>query len=225
MRDGLPEPDAETFAALQAEAITARPKASDWAKLVAKLRWAVEVERRGLEAPGTIAPRIALDALIEFLVKQRCIEQHGAHVPLVRLAGALADLAGGSTPPLFKPTVRKAGNRSKSHAEAVIRGFSVRAAEELIESGVPAPDATRRVATALRAGKVSGWERINAATVENWRERIRQGVWRRQPVPGASQEAIDHYLEPLPAALGSSPKQRGEILLKILRERGRALTG
>jgi hypothetical protein len=48
--DGLPLADAAFFAALETDALTAWPKATDWAVLVAGLRWAAEVGRRGGEA-------------------------------------------------------------------------------------------------------------------------------------------------------------------------------
>jgi len=201
------------------EALTARPKATDWAVLVAGLRWAAEVDRRGNEdgnvPEGTTAPRIALKALIAFLNKQPCVERHGAHVSLVRLAGALADLGDGIVSPLFRPTVRNPGNPGKGNNAALIMGFAARTLTELKDGGMPLDDAARRVATALRAGQVRGSGKYDAATVKTWRARIKS---RSKSIPPA---AIFHYEEPLPPTLGHTPKQRGEALLKVLRDRGR----
>jgi hypothetical protein len=129
--DGLPTPSDAFLAALGREAptgneaLTTRPKATDWAVLVAGLRWAAEIDRRGNEdanvPEGTTGPRIALKALIAFLLKQDCVERHGAHVPLVRLAAALADLGDGIVSPLFRPTVRHPGAEGPSVRKRTLR--------------------------------------------------------------------------------------------------------
>ena len=61
--DGLPLPDDATLAQTPRRNHDTGPKASDWADLAARVRWAVE-------APGTKGHRIALNAVIDFLNKQ-----------------------------------------------------------------------------------------------------------------------------------------------------------
>ena len=56
--DGLPLPDEATrdaIADLAREALTARPKATEWAILVASLCWAAEVGRQGPEGTCSAA--------------------------------------------------------------------------------------------------------------------------------------------------------------------------
>jgi hypothetical protein len=221
--DGLPVPDAITFAALRSEAMTARPKVSDWADLVAGLRWAADTAGWGEEEapnfpPGSIAPRLALKAIISFLCKQDCVRNHGAVLPLVQLAGGLVDLGDGIANPIFKPAAWKPDQRRKGRTDMMTMGLAARAVTELMDGGVPLRDATRSVANALRSGKVQGSRKVNAETVKNWRARIEEGGG------SAPQDAIDHYKGPLPDEFGHTPKQRGENLLRLFRERGRGMT-
>jgi hypothetical protein len=209
--DGLPLPDDATWAKLRAEAMTRRPKVSDWADLAAGLRWAIG-------HPGAMAPRIALKAVIDFLNKQPCVHSYGAALPLIELAAGLADLSDGITVPALKPAKRNPDNRRKSRADALTMGLAARAAEELVKGGMSLKEACRAVATALRAGKVRGWKKVNAETVKNWRARIAEGD------RGAPQEAIDHFKGDLPDTYGDTHKQRGESLLALFRARGWAMT-
>ena len=213
--DGLPRADAAFFAALETDALTARPKATDWAVLVAGLRWAAEVGRRGGEAgdapPGTTASRLALKAVLAFLEKQDCVMRHGASMPLAKIQGALTDLAQGRVSPMFKPPVKANGNPGKGKGESLRMGIAARAMSELMDGGDSEDDAARQVAGAL-GGK------MRPATVRNWRARLNQG-----PGPGAPQEAIDHFKAPLPSWPDSTPTMRGKRLLEILKERSALL--
>jgi hypothetical protein len=206
--DGLPLPDQATFNALRSEsgALTARPKASEWADLVAMLRWAAEVRRRGEDADnvpqGVTAARLALKAVIQFLQRE-CVLKHGASMPLIELQAALTDLTNGRVSQMFKPVAKPSGNPGKSRSDAAFMGNSARAMSLLMEAGKSEKDAASRV------GKVLG---IEPSQVKNWRDRLNQG-----PGPGAPRAAIDHYKARLPTWPDSTPLQQGERLLKVIK--------
>jgi hypothetical protein len=210
--DGLPLPDAEAAencAAKAREALTARPKASDWAVLVASLYWAVEADRRAIAAtnapPGSTAARIALKAVIQFLEKQPCVMQRGASMPLIELQGALVDLAAGRVSQLLKPIVKPPYNPGKGHHDSLRMGMAAKAMSLLMDGGI------REDAAALRVARAIG---IESRTVRNWRNRLKEG-----PGPGAPQEAVRHYKEALPPWPGSTPIQQAERVLELLRAR------
>jgi hypothetical protein len=207
--DGVPFPDEETLNAWRAQAITEQPNSRDWAELVVMLRWATELERPGATNPrlpaGMTAPEYALRAVLHFLERQPSVMRHSALAPLLRLRGAIVDLADGRISPLLKPVARPVGNPGKGQHEAFRMGMAARTMSELMEGGASEHDAARRVARAL-GGKISG------VTVRNWRARLNEGHG-----SGAPQAAIEHYRAPLPPGLGDTPKLRGENLLKRLK--------
>lgn len=150
----------------------------------------------------------ALRAVLLFLERQPGVMRHAAIAPLIRLQGDIIDLADGRVSPLFKPVARQRGNPGKGQNEAMRMGFAVRTMSELMDGGTSEAEAARQVAAAIGE---------KATTVRNWRARLNEG-----PGPGAPQLAIDHYKEPLPPDLGSTPEQRGKNLLGVLRTRGPA---
>jgi hypothetical protein len=88
---------------------------------------------------------------------------------------------------------------------------------ECVEAGDSISVAAEKVTRALRTGR-RDLRDLKPPTVKNWRDRLEAG-----PGPGAPDEAIKHYKEPLPPGLGTTPRQRADNLLKILAERGSQL--
>jgi hypothetical protein len=225
--------DDATFARWKAEARACPPNPDDWAHFVAMLRLSAAIDSYSADNPdlpgaAMASSLCAMQAVVSFLQKQPHLDQHGEAVaPLNRLSMALHDIGEGRPAAMFKP-VREPGAPGAPRNRAaidMIKGFAARAVDELCQSGTPLTKAAEQVADALRKASrrerstqeppgQKGFGRITAGTVRNWRARIMEGAG-----PGASDLAILHYKEPLPVAAGGTPKQRGEFLLKVLRDR------
>jgi hypothetical protein len=144
--------------------------------------------------------------------------REGGHLaPLMRLLAAIVDLANGRQSDLFVPVIKKPGNPGKGVAHTALQGLAARALAELVDSGEPVKQASDKVANALRKGR-KDMRNVTGETVKNWRARLDEGPGAR----GAPDDALQHYIAPLPADWSTS-RIRGENLLKALRERGEAL--
>jgi hypothetical protein len=76
------------------------------------LRWAAELDRRGVANPklpeAMTAIEQALRVIISFLGRRSSLPIDDV-APLLRLQAAIIDLANGRASPLFKPVKRRAG--------------------------------------------------------------------------------------------------------------------
>ncbi|CAN2533031.1 hypothetical+protein [Methylocapsa aurea] len=220
--NGLPFMDDETLAKWRAEALESLPLADDWADLVACLRWANELDRRGIEMEklpkGLTAAERSLNAILLFMQRQPSLMREGGIAPLMRLHSAMVDVADGIASPLFKPVAKGSGRPGNGITVDTIKGFAARAMSELMEAGDTENDAATKVAKAIRKGRHSDMGDIETKTIKNWRDRLNSGIG-----PGASAIAIQQYKEELPHDLGSTPRERGQALLRVLAERGRML--
>jgi hypothetical protein len=216
--DGLPFIDDATLKEWRAEALRNLPAPNDMADLLVLLRWNAQVDREGIENAelpnGLTACERSISAILAFLQNQNFSQTHGGSEPLTRLHAGILDIADGIAPALFKPKKRHAGRPGKGITYAALQGLAARTLTELIEGGGNKFEAANRVAKSLKKPSTD-MQDVTGETVTNWRERIVQGVG-----PGAPAEAVAHYKEPLPLRLGSTPKMRGENLLKIIAERG-----
>jgi hypothetical protein len=218
---GLPFADNKTIDAWRAEALRELPQPNDWADFIAMLRHSAELDRQGYAHPGMPENATgcvhALKAVISLLQRQPGLMRRGDLALLLRLHGALVDLAAGRASPIFKPVHRAAGAPGKGATFAHIQGLAARALAELVDGGMPVRDAAQRVARALKTGRKDMGD-VTPETIINWRERIEQG-----PGPGAPEDAIRSFLEPLPPSMGDTPLKRGNNLVKVLKERSAML--
>ncbi len=126
--DGLPFPDEKTIADWRAEALQNLPDPTDVVDLMVCLRWAAELDRRGVGNPrlpdGLTAAEKALRAVVNFLQRQPALMRRGDTAPLSRLYSAIIDIADGRRSPLFKPVNTKRGNPGRPINREVIQAFA-----------------------------------------------------------------------------------------------------
>jgi hypothetical protein len=221
--DGLPIIDNATLEAWTAEALAEPPDPQFWVDLTIILRWAAELDRRGVNdpkmPPGMTPCFFALHHLYGLLLKQLFLMRRGENcAPLMRLSSAIFDLSDGRVSPMFKPLSRKKGNPGLPSNFEIIKGTAARAMSELIEGGMPLPEAAQIVANALQDASRKVVGNITAQTVTNWRERLMQGEG-----PGASEFAVQAYRDSLPFEMGDTPLERGKNLVGQLRQRAAGL--
>ncbi len=194
--DGLPFPSDKDLAQLQADGLANPPALDDWADFTSMLRHAAAIGRSGKSnpqlPPGMTEIEMSLRTVVGFLQKQPLLMGEAAVGPLLRLHGAISDLAIGKISPLFKPAKRPANNPGKGGGDSMIMGMAAKTMSMLMESGSSEVTAAQKVAAALRAngGDYSG---IRGSTVKGWRDRIRVG-----PGGKAPDMAIQHYQTALP---------------------------
>jgi hypothetical protein len=220
--DSLPFPDEETITKWRAEALAHPPSPDAWADLIALLRWAAELDRRGIDnpdlPPGMTAPQKSLLALLKFLEQHHILMKCGDTGPLFRLYTAVVDLANGRVSPMFKPVERHVGNPGKGLGYETIQGMAAKTLDELVAAGDSPKDAAKRVAAALKKSGREDMENATPVTVIKWREHLREA---RKPGPGAPENALRHFNEtPWP---GLSPRKRGEALLRALKQNAKAV--
>jgi hypothetical protein len=212
---------AKLFEQWQREAREFPPSLDDVAEMMAHIRACAAFDRDVFskwEPPDQLAAaQGCLRAVLVFLQKQSGLVERGDLAPLLRLNGALSDLAVGRVSDLLKPAKKKAGRRGVSSQREFLQAMGARTLSELVEAGDDLDLAASRVARALQA-KRRDMSDVSAATVVNWRERLRQG-----PGRGASEEAVQQYNMSLPDRFGATPRLRGEALLKALAKRGDAI--
>lgn len=203
------------------EASDSPPNIDDFAEMMADIRLHAALDRTEfskLEPPDELCAALAcLQAVLSFLQKQPGLMERKDLAPLLRLNGALNDLAGGKPSNLLKPARKpggKGGNTGDNITYKFIKAIAARTLSELITAGEDINQSAGRIARALKAGR-RDMGHVNAATVVNWRERFEQG-----PGAGAQADAMEQYRMPTP---GDTPKERGENLLKALAQRGGAI--
>jgi hypothetical protein len=218
--DGIPFPDPELMKKWHEAALRDLPSPQDVADLIVSLRWAAELDRIGAankELPDRLTSiEYMLRSLRACLSTVPVLMEDGALAPLARLHTEIVDLAKGHKSKLFVPITTKPGNQGKGTAQDCIQGMAARALSEFIDAGEPAKQSADRIAQALRKGR-RDMRDITGDTVKNWRARLNEGPGAR----GVSQDALNHYLAPLD--IGSTPKARGEALIKAFRHRGEAI--
>jgi hypothetical protein len=224
--DGVPWPDPELMKKWREAALRDLPPpqdlAEDFADLIAAMRWASELDRIGAtnkELPDRLtSTEYMLRSLLHCFLTIPTLLKGGHLAPLMRLKAAIVDLANGRQSDLFVPVIKKPGAPRKSAVHAFVQGMAARTLAELVDSGEPVKQASNRVANAVRNGR-KDMRDVTGDTVKNWRARLDEGPGAR----GAPDDALQHYLAPLPLDFGSTSKMRGENLLKMLRERGETI--
>jgi hypothetical protein len=184
----------------------------DISELIVALREAAHVGDGDELRPGLAAAERQLMLLLNALSVEPELQISRSLKPLMVLHGALVDLANGQQPEMLTPLRKPAGRPEKDVASVFLQAMAARTLSELFEGGEALAVAAGRVAKALRGMKGNP----TTTTVKNWRARLEEG-------PGGSgmpRDAWEQYVAPLPPGLGSTPKERGENLLKALRERG-----
>jgi len=218
--DGVPLPDPELTKKWREAALRDLPTPQEFADLIAAMRWGAELDRIGAankELPDRVTSiEYMLRMLTTFFSASRVLEGNGI-APLIRLHAAIVDLANGRQSELLVPVIKKPGHPGKGVTHALTQALAARALSELVDSGEPLDQAANRVAQALRKGRKDMHD-VTGTKVKNWRARLQEGPGAR----GVSDDALKHYLAPLPANFGSTSKMRGENLLKVFRERGEA---
>jgi hypothetical protein len=195
------------------------PSPESWARLVAFLHYAAEVDRTemaGAEMPGHRASWVASFAVLAFLIEQPALGDP-AIVPVLRLTAALADLRHGKVSAMFKPA-RAPGRSPNSSAFECIKGVAARTMTELMASGQDKWEAARLVARAC--GTMRGYGAVTSKTVAGWRNVLEAGAGPGAPERGA---ALFAYNKPLPASYGAAPRERARKLLVELRRHARQL--
>ena len=195
-----------TRLSVREDAMKALPRPDDWADLISDLWMASQGAYHPDLPPGASGPMMALFAVNAFFQKQHVVMSNGAALPLIQLAAALAELADGHVAQMFKPVTKSPGGRpANSMAHEMMKGLAARAMAELMEGGATKAEASGRVGRAIGE---------KPATVAGWRDRLSAG-----PGPGASDEAVSSYRDPLPPLPNSTPTERGERLLELLAAR------
>jgi hypothetical protein len=218
--DGVPLPDPDFMKKWREAALRDLPPpqelAEHFAELIAAMRWASELDRIGAankELPDKLTSiEYMLRSLLTCFSTIPVLMKDGALAPLMRLRAAIVDLADGRQSELFVPIIKKPGNPGKGVVHTALQGLAARALAELAIK-----QASDRVANALRKGR-KDMRDVTGETVKNWRKRLDEG-----PDGGAPDDALQHYIAPLPPEFGDTSKIRGERLLKALRERGEAI--
>lgn len=221
--DGVPKPNPAQMKKWWEEVLRDLPPPQDlaenFADLIVALRWASELDRKGAankELPDRLtSTEYMIRSLLTCFLTIPTLLKGGHLAPLLRLQAAIVDLAAGRQSDLFVPVIKKPGNPGKGAAHAALQGFAARALAELVDSGEPVRQASDRIANALRKGR-KNMRDVTGDTVKNWRARLDEGPGAR----GTPDDALQHYLAPLPLDFGSTSKMRGEMLIKVLRERG-----
>jgi hypothetical protein len=224
--DGIPLPDPELLKKWREAALRDLPPPQDlaenFADLIAAMRWASELDRIGAtnkDLPDKLtSTEYMLRALLPCFSTIPVLMKDGALALLMRLSAAIVDLANGRQSALFVPVIKKPGAPRKSVSHAAVQGLAARALAELDDSGEPIKQASNRVANAVRKGR-KDMRDVTGETVKNWRARLEEGLGAR----GTPEDALAHYLAPLPPDFGTTSKVRGENLLKMLSERGEVL--
>jgi len=137
---------------------------------------------------------------------------------LLRLAAAFSDLADQNVPELFKPDAKHVGRHRDTIGFSVAKGSAARAMSELMRAGDSKKAASEKVALAFKAGKCPGFRACNATKISNWRDKFNEGP----DLPNHGRSAgLLRYEADLPVEAGSSPRQRAEFLIGILRSGGK----
>jgi hypothetical protein len=238
-------PSMEQEAQWRAEARANPPDLASWQECYVGWRWAQELDRQQAdldrrleraseeeerelqrqqitppECPsGLWAINYATGAIFNFLMNQRNLPFFARGHPWTRLMLAINHLAtgGGHVPAFLKP-VRGPGSPGKGDGVDIVKALAARTYAKLVEGGQK--DAAHLVACALREASRRGLGPVNAATVQNWHERVEQG-----PGPGASRLMVEQYRQPIDPPLGDTPLQEGEALLAVLEIRAMSFVG
>lgn len=205
-------PSADTISSWVAGAVSNPPNLESWVDLIVQIRNGNDREINNLSNSSQeielSASVNAIHHIVSFLQAQsEFSDDKSALVPLMRLYMALQDLQRGIVSPMFKPQ----GKRGNSAVYEIEKGYAERALSELLASGMSAEEASRKVASACGNFQKKG--RIEAKTVRNWRERLEQG-----PGPGVSDASVLAYKRDLPIEFGKTPKERGEEMLRLLKD-------
>jgi len=199
--DGVPWPDPELMKKWCEAALRDLPPphelAENFADLIAAMRWASELDRRGAankELPDRLtSTEYMLRSLLTCFLTIPTLQKHLG--PLMRLKAAIVDLANGRQSELFVPVIKKPGAPRKSAVHAFVQGMAARALAELVDSGELVKQASDRVANAVRNGR-KDMRDVRGETVKNWRARLEEGLGAR----GAPDDALE-LQSPAPARL------------------------
>lgn len=193
------------------------PDIEEWAVLVASLRFAAEVERRGEEdarlPKGMTSVVRGVRAMANFIIGHQNLKEDRLHAPLFRFFAAIVDLSEEKTPVIFKPVKSNGPRPGRPGADAVqanVQGVCSRAMTELMDSGLPLKDAAKKVMKAATAGGARGHAALSAQKIQDWRDQIMAGHGAASPI------AIARYHALLPAAAGNTARERSEWLLASL---------
>ena len=217
--------DAELAEKWLVEASQHRPKADAWAMLFAGLRLDDhrDQRRRQRQEQEELDPEQArqenlrfvagsFTRVYEFLNQHQMFREESTQRALAMMAAALMDVAGGRSSDLFIPP-KPRGRPKKPILETQVMGIAARALTELMEAGVSEDDAAAQVARAARAGRCSGYRKIDVKLVKGWRHRLNQG-----PAPGTPDMALARYKTPLPSIIANDANAKADFLLAILRK-------
>jgi hypothetical protein len=191
----------------QAELIKALLQAQAMSKADVKM---TEIQREQHVAAA------ALIAVCEFLHSMPQLSSRGLHLPLFRLAQAMGDLTKKRQPELL--TAPK-GKPPQSIGQDYLMSSAALAVEELMAAGKSRKDAGQDVGKAIAAAGLLPRIRKTSlsATVLGWRDRLREGRGGRAPVIALA--IWEHHRQgPGQAELGSTPAERAERILNMIRK-------
>jgi hypothetical protein len=205
----------ELFEQWRREASESPPNIDDFAEMLVHIRANAALDRdifSKSQPPDELTGGLrSLQAILIFLEKQRWLWEAGDLAPLLRLKGALDDLAAGNGSDLLKPS-KKSGRPADGSRKDLIKAIAARTLQEFIEAGVDVEYAARRVAKALQARRREIGDNVDWKTIVEWRQRLM-----RKPGRGASKLAVQRFRAPLGNTFPKTPKERGEALLKAPR--------
>jgi hypothetical protein len=203
------------FQTIDAEPVFPPPNGEQWRVMIRNLRVALQMYREGICDPGltdqqTLA-RLYLNTLTRLFLNYPDAASELLHQPLAILAMAFSDLADGKVPDLFRP-VNKPKNRPKNQRlDDAVKGKAARALNCLIEAGEDKMVSARFVVGVLQNLHVRGSNKMTTQTIITWRDRCREGIG------AVSEHTLEHYLEPVPGSIGSSPAELRDVLAEDLR--------
>ncbi len=195
------------------DALQRCPDQKAWARFIYELRCAAYLEQNDITS-SNLAPPLepvvaTIAALHDFLLAHDFIIGERLHLPTVRIAMGLMDIYNGQRSPLFEPT--HTGKSRKRAVQANVSAVAARALSELVNCDIGLKEAAIMVSRAVHKGKLAGYSKCTASTVQNWRARLEEGEG------GATDIALQRYRAPLPAEAGDDSAARAEYLLNILR--------
>jgi hypothetical protein len=130
---------------------------------------------------GREGARLACQAAARFIAVRH--ENPELAAPFLAIAGALIDFERGVGTELFAVQPLK---RSRSGQKAHLKRVASACLEVLVKTGVPLEVAALKVAIGVASWRNIGEQKVDATTIENWRE-----AERRRP-PGAARSHFDN---------------------------------
>lgn len=213
--DSMEDADRSLIAHWMQEARENPPNIDEWAALVASLRYAAEMERRGAKdsrlPEGMTSAATALHSMLSFIVGHEFLKKDRVQAPLFRFFAAIVDISEGKKPTLFTPVVKLSHRPGDGAVQANVKGLCSRAMTELMNAGMPLKDAAEEVSKAARFGRVRGHDKLSAKKIQDWRDQIMTGAGSASPV------AIERYNAPLPQEVGNTALARAQWLLNAIK--------